>query len=182
MESLADGVEAAPPVSAEPIAPPPPSDPAEPAADAGLAAVTTNGGPWPPIDGDAPMTFAEPQPAPQAPRLPAVAWPDAGQLMLNAAAAHAASTASREAARTFLPQIDLPPEMRGLNAARTRGVPGATATLPVAAEPPPLRAAPALSVVRSVQPAAPPLPQSPIDDPLAALKAMSDDELIALFS
>jgi hypothetical protein len=57
--------------------------------------------------------------------------------------------------------------MRGLNAARTRGL---------------LGAAPALSVVRSAQPAAPPLPQSPIDDPLAALKAMSDDELIALFS
>jgi hypothetical protein len=109
---------------------------------------------------------------------------DAGQLMLKAAAAHAASTASREAPQALLPEIDLPPEMRGLNAARTGGMlGGAAVTPPAAAEPPPLRAAPALAVVPA-EPVPPPLsqPQPPDGDPLAALKAMSDDELIALFS
>jgi hypothetical protein len=124
-------------------------------------------------------TLAEPQLAfqdpPQAPLLPVLAWPDVGRLMLKAATAHTASTVSREAARVLLPEIYLPPEMRGLNAL------GTTVTPPAAAEPAPARAAPALAVVPA-EPVPPPLPQPPGGDPLAALKAMSDDELIALFS
>jgi hypothetical protein len=79
----------------------------------------------------------------------------------------AASAALREvAARAFLP------EMPGLNGAR------AGSTWPPAAVPIAARAA-------TPEPAEPPLPAvaaPPRGDPLAALKAMSDDELIALFS
>jgi hypothetical protein len=144
-------------------------------------APTTDGGLAPLIDSVPPMTLAEPpsafQDPAQAPLLPVVELRDAGQLMMKAAAAHAASTALREAARTLVPEIDLPPEeLRDLNAAHMGGVLGAT-------EPPPARAAPTLAIVRPAEPVVPPtLPQPPGGDPLAALRAMSDDELIALFS
>jgi hypothetical protein len=112
------------------------------------------------IDGDGTMTFSEAQPtsraAPQGPLLPVVELSDAGELMLKAATTHAASTAARDAARALLPEIDMRAEMRRFNAA------------------------PSVAAARPAQPAS--LPQPPLADPLAALKAMSDDELIALFS
>jgi hypothetical protein len=136
---------------------------------------TTDGATAPSSDGNETngmMTLAEPeealqstsqdplqrafQDALQGPLLSVVELPDAGQLTLKAAAARAASTASREVAHALLPEIDMRAEVRSLDAA------------------------PAVAAARTAQIAL--LPQPPFADPLAALKVMSDDELIALFS
>jgi hypothetical protein len=113
----------------------------------------------------------------------------------------AASAAVREAAaRAFLPEIEMRAEMPGFNAARMGGMPPAASIPPQGhlAMPGPDRGplapdqrTPATSQPAAVQasqvgatPAEPPLAAAPLpgSDPLAALKAMSGDELIALFS
>jgi hypothetical protein len=193
-----------PPVLAEPTtaAPAPSGDTAELRADAGLAvepgaelgagprrepsAATPSPDEPPAMPAEVPTPATAPlidgngtsrdplqrtnQGTPPSPLLPIVELPDSGRLMLQAAAAHAASTALREAACALLPQIDLRAERRSFNAAAP----------PAATEPTPAPTAPALATMRPAQPA--PLTQPFSADPLAALKAMSDDELIALFS
>jgi hypothetical protein len=115
--------------------------------------------------------------------LPAVELCDSSQLMLKAAAAHAASTAVREATRTLLPEIDMRSDMPGFDDAPQRGAPAAATASPevIVATPKPAELAPP-SFAAAPSLAVAPLPQPPGGDPLAALKAMSDDELIALFS
>jgi hypothetical protein len=158
--------------------------------------------------------------------LPQVELPQSHRLMRKSSAAQAASTALREvAARTFLPEVDMGSDRRGLNAEPARGV-SLTAAMPAAelaatlepeqpvaglatdthpAEPPGsdlpgvpegveaaqiALAAPAELIeslaalppaAAPVQPAAAARPQAPSGDPLAALKAMSEHELLALF-
>jgi hypothetical protein len=124
--------------------------------------------------------------------LPAVELPGSSHALREPPGVQAAS-----AARAFLPEIDMP----GLDAAWTGDVPPepalpaldratqvdgdryadlapaepAGADAPMAHDPPPSPAPMQLS-------AAVPMPQPPRGDPLAALKALSDDELIAIFS
>jgi hypothetical protein len=124
--------------------------------------------------------------------LPAVELPGSSHALREPPGVQAAS-----AARAFLPEIDMP----GLDAAWTGDVPPepalpaldratqvdgdryadlapaepAGADAPMAPDPPPSPAPMQLS-------AAVPMPQPPRGDPLAALKALSDDELIAIFS
>jgi hypothetical protein len=209
----------------------------EPAAvaDAQPAIATTRmEGSAPPFDGDA-APAVKPQESSRAEFgskfqdsfLPQVELPQSHRLMRISSAAQAASTALREvAARTFLPEVDMGSDRRGLNAEPARGV-SMTAAMPAAAfaatseperpaaglatdadpaEPAGLDlpgvpegveaaqialATPAeliesiaalpLAAATPAQLAATPLPQAHRGDPLAALKAMSEHELLALF-
>jgi hypothetical protein len=188
----------------------------------------------PPFDGDA-APAVKPQESSRAEFgskfqdsfLPQVELPQSHRLMRKSSAAQAASTALHEvAARTFLPEVDMCSDRRGLNAEPARGV-SLTAAMPAAelaatseperpaaglatdpdpAEPAGLDlpgvpegveaaqialATPAeliesiaalpLAAATPAQLAATPLPQAHRGDPLAALKAMSEHELLALF-
>jgi hypothetical protein len=112
--------------------------------------------------------LATPVPAAAAP-LAALEPIDSSQLLPNSPALRTKSPA----ARSFLPEIDMPPS--GPYPAWARRLP------PAAATPPP---APAASAEPSPPPSRPTAAavQAPQADPLAGLKAMSENELIALFS
>jgi hypothetical protein len=118
------------------------------------------------------MDSADPPPATPVPvaaaPLPAPEPIDSSQLLPKSPALRTTSPA----ARSFLPEIDMPPS--GLD-------PTWAHRLPPAAAPPPQAPAALASPPPSSQPAAAAV-QAPRADPLAELKAMSDNELIALFS
>jgi hypothetical protein len=111
---------------------------------------------------------------PPATLMPAAAAPlptfepiDSSQLLPKSPALRTTSPA----ARSFLPEIDMPP---------SGPYPAWAHRVPLAAAPAPQ--APAASAELSSQPAAAAAVQYPQADPLAGLKAMSETELIALFS
>jgi hypothetical protein len=132
---------------------------------------------------------AQPQPPaatkPQDALSPTVKLVDSSRLLPNAPDLRAMSSL-RGAARSFLPEIDMRSDMPGLDAAWARHARPAAAIPPVAAattrEPAGLaRAQPPSPAIPSSPAAAGDAPASQVD-PLAALKAMSEYELIALFS
>jgi hypothetical protein len=152
---------------------PSPAAPAPVAADAASPDEpgATPAGAWEATDGAAVTgAVAKPQDAP----LPALEPIDSSQLLPRSPALRAPSAA----ARSFLPEIDMPASLPGLEAAWARRLPPAAAAppqAPAATAEPPCPPPPA-------QPAAAATMQAPQADPLAGLKAMSENELIALFS
>jgi hypothetical protein len=148
---------------------PPPATPAAVAADAAspddLAATPT--GAWEAAGRAAAPSSPSAEGATQAGATGLMAI-DSSQLLPRSPALGTSSAA----AGSLLPEIDMPASLPGLNATWAR-------RLPPAAAPPPH--APAASAEASPQPAAAAV-QAPQADPLAGLKAMSETELIALFS
>ena len=127
--------------------------------------------------------------------LPPVELPRSYRLLRKSPAARAATALREAAARTFLPEIDMGSDARDLSAAPAHGV-QASAGMPTEpadlgsmsgmATQPLLPATPQLTATEDMHAApaltAAVLPQHAGGDPLAALKGMSDNELIALFS
>jgi hypothetical protein len=120
---------------------------------------------------------------PQDGYLPTVELPGASLALSGSPAVQAAPATRQEPpARAFLPEVDMRSDVTGFDAGRAGDTPPA-ASLP-----------PREALVTTLEPAQPadaltapliadaPMPQTPRGDPLAALKAMSDDELIAIFS
>jgi hypothetical protein len=187
-----DGAEAAPTLAADPL-------PTQAGDMVGIAAPAPLAKPPKPFGQTVQVAF-----------LPTVELPQSYRLMLKSPTAQAAATVLRAAAaRTFLPEIEMGADGRDIGAAPARGAPWTTTTRPAIglaheadpAEPGELTPAtaqpadwdvpatevdwtapqPAEPLVAPLLAAAVPAQQSH-GDPLAAVKAMSDDELIALFS